>query len=482
MSRNRERIISAPVLRLHEELNLTNTSLSEFLRHYILSPDQLVQLGYPVESLLYPGQAIIYKDPAAFIRFQRRTISSHLNVYAKEFVPLRAKENFQKESHGLNIASSTSNIMETEHPHLDNTSIGIKGNIDKDGKFEGDENTYSRNGACLYGCQMICEGGRCKAACSDSTGKLQNTTKVRETKSSNGTLKNKGQGQQLSGTDEKKCARCGRGFFLTVNGKYVTQEQCVYHWGKLEKAVAPQPNKVCAVTINRVYSCCGGNSSVGGCTIGKLHVWNGVGPGMNGPLDGYVRTRVRETFPPDGNYGIYALDCEMCYTTHGMELLRVTVVAANGRLVYDSFVRPENYIIDYNTRFSGITASDLNEHATKTLQDVQNDLMGFINADTILVGHGLETDLRVLRMIHGKVIDTSIIFPHSNGLPYRHSLKLLVRYILDRDIQQGSSGHCSFEDAAACMELILSRIRSEFGNIFQGGVSYFGSSRINMCY
>jgi hypothetical protein len=41
----------------------------------------------------------------------------------------------------------------------------------------------------------------------------------------------------------------------------------------------------------------------------------------------------------------------MCSGTDGTELLRVTVVAADGLLVYDSLVRPENYIIDYNTRF-----------------------------------------------------------------------------------------------------------------------------------
>jgi RNA exonuclease 1 len=55
-----------------------------------------------------------------------------------------------------------------------------------------------------------------------------------------------------------------------------------------------------------------------------------------------------------------------------MELLRVTVVAADGHLVYDSLVKPENYIIDYTTKFSGITACDLNEHATKSIRDVQN--------------------------------------------------------------------------------------------------------------
>ncbi|XP_023709598.1 uncharacterized protein LOC111865643 [Cryptotermes secundus] len=32
-----------------------------------------------------------------------------------------------------------------------------------------------------------------------------------------------------------------------MDGKYVTQEKFIYHWGKLEKAVAPQPHKVIAV-------------------------------------------------------------------------------------------------------------------------------------------------------------------------------------------------------------------------------------------
>jgi RNA exonuclease 1 len=60
------------------------------------------------------------------------------------------------------------------------------------------------------------------------------------------------------------------------------------------------------------------------------------------------------------------------------------------------------------------------------------------------------------------VVDTSVIFVHPNGLPYRHSLKSLVSYLLEREIQQGLAGHCSFEDARDCMELILWRIRKCF--------------------
>ena len=49
-------------------------------------------------------------------------------------------------------------------------------------------------------------------------------------------------------------------------------------------------------------------------------------------------------------------------------------------------------------RFSGLTASDL-EGVTQTLQDVQNDLLKITFEDTILIGHGLASDLRALKVL-----------------------------------------------------------------------------------
>ena len=72
---------------------------------------------------------------------------------------------------------------------------------------------------------------------------------------------------------------------------------------------------------------------------------------------------------------------------------------------------------------------------TKNLKEVQNDLMGFINADTILVGHGLENDLRALSLVHATVLDTAVVFPHFYGLPFRRSLRSLAASYLKRDIQ-----------------------------------------------
>ena len=182
---------------------------------------------------------------------------------------------------------------------------------------------------------------------------------------------------------------------------------------------------------------------------------------MHGPLEGFVRTKTRKCYPPDGNYGIYSIDGEMCFTTNGLELIKLTVVGIEGRLVYESLILPEGDIVDYNTRFSGISARDLKRGPAKTLREVQNDVMGFINAHTLLIGHGLENDLRALKVVHTTIIDTSIVFPHYYGLPYRRSLKSLVKSYLKRDIQAASWGHDSYEDARACVELMLWKVRKD---------------------
>ncbi|KAH9360567.1 hypothetical protein HPB48_012946 [Haemaphysalis longicornis] len=144
----------------------------------------------------------------------------------------------------------------------------------------------------------------------------------------------------------------------------------------------------------------------------------------------------------------------MCFTIRGFEVARVSVVDCNGTTVYDSYVKPGSPVLDYNTAFSGITAAHLRNVHT-TLQDGQSVLLRLLNASTVLVGHGLENYLRVLRMVHDRVVDTAMVFTHHWGLPYRHSMRSLVGEYLNRVVPNGPLGHDSIEDARACMELMV---------------------------
>lgn len=48
-------------------------------------------------------------------------------------------------------------------------------------------------------------------------------------------------------------------------------------------------------------------------------------------------------------------------------------------------------------RFSGISKDDV-RGTSSSLRDVQKVLLSFINADTFLIGHGLENDLAALKV------------------------------------------------------------------------------------
>lgn len=77
---------------------------------------------------------------------------------------------------------------------------------------------------------------------------------------------------------------------------------------------------------------------------------------------------------------------------------------------------------DYNTRFSGITEESY-KGAILSLAKIRESLNSLINTDTILIGHALDNDLKTLRIIHHKCVDTALLFPHRAGPPYRRSLK-----------------------------------------------------------
>ncbi|KAI6163019.1 ribonuclease H-like protein [Pisolithus thermaeus] len=218
----------------------------------------------------------------------------------------------------------------------------------------------------------------------------------------------------------KQCERCGQSFTVRKDPK---KDECYYHWGR------PFTKSINGEKL-RFYSCCSKNANEDGCSRG-CHVFY-----ETDPIDLHTRHAFSPTRPPKYSHGdisveacdtaldVVALDCEMIYTTGGMRVARISVVDGTGTEVFDELIRMDDDvdIIDYNTRFSGI-CQEKHEKAFLTLLSARQTLDAFINSETIIIGHALENDLKTLRMIHHRCIDTVVLFPHRAGPPYRRSLR-----------------------------------------------------------
>ena len=92
---------------------------------------------------------------------------------------------------------------------------------------------------------------------------------------------------------------------------------------------------------------------------------------------------------------------------------------------------------------------------------------------TILVGHSLENDLAVLKLVHTHVIDSAVRYVHPTP-GHKHSLRYLTVTYLNRSILNKNGGHDSVEDAKAALDLII-----YYAN---GVVCLFGGSRLGCSF
>jgi len=455
LSRSKKR---SSVCKQYDKLSMADHQIYNYFSSYTLSQDQLRQLGFPQDSSLYPGKAYIYKDPEFCLNLQDGVNNDlddgdpadpRLDANAQPFVPT---DNSFHNKHRARVkwydsdsdSSGAARTPERKSSVEEISSISLNATAKE---FVPSTSSISSSISCPI--ITYAANANSKNSTSYNTPLIITSNTFTSSDQKQCDIDNSVNNNNVC---ERVCVRCSK-MFSMQSGEYQEAEQCHYHWGKLRSKA-------------NLWTCCQARPGSRGCSTSSRHVWSGLPStsGIIGPLQGYVKTKHRKSYPNNGNFGIYGIDCEMCYTKSGLELAKVTVVGVDGRLVYESLVCPENDIIDFNTRYSGISAKDFVTGQFKNIKEVQNDLMGFINADTILVGHGLENDLRALNLIHATILDTAVVFPHYHGLPFRRSLRSLVSSYLKRDIQVSNWGHDSYEDARACVELMLWKTRKDLAS------------------
>jgi hypothetical protein len=286
------------------------------------------------------------------------------------------------------------------------------------------------------------------------------------------------------------CERCQSRFQVfpgrrEEDGALTTGGPCRYHWGKLFMSQKDAIQKASGHS-ERTYTCC--NEAIGvssGCTKAERHVFKISGVKRLASILQFEHTPENDNAKNDEGV---CIDCEMGYTVYGLELIRLTATSwPSGEEMIDVLVRPVGEVLDLNTRFSGVIPLDLanavpyqpgdatnsSTDRSKALQLVSSPaaardlLCTRINPKTFIIGHALENDLSVLRLIHCCIIDTAFLFPHPRPLPIRNSLKYLMSKFLDKNIQvnDAGQGHDSKEDARAAGELVSWKVAKEWKNL-----------------
>lgn len=247
---------------------------------------------------------------------------------------------------------------------------------------------------------------------------------------------------------------------------------------------------------NSIHGCCDqavGES--GGCKSAASHVFKVSETKRLALILPFVETPPNPTL--DSNIAV-SLDCEMGFTSLGLELIRMTATMwPSGKELVDVLVQPQGEVMDLNSCYSGVQVehfqdaipysrpsptestpidSNLGPKTSDPFKMVDSPaearslLFTYISPSTPLIGHALYNDLNALRIIHPAVIDTAILYPHPRGLPARSGLKALVSHHLQRDIQMGGeNGHDSKEDANAAGDLVRLRVNEYWMGLQKAG-------------
>lgn len=219
-----------------------------------------------------------------------------------------------------------------------------------------------------------------------------------------------------------------------------------------------------------VYLCCGESGE--GCMIDTRHEYGPLDPFTKSRLASYAHAPTHEQVTT-GKRPAIALDCEMAGVLKGSgeligEVVRLCAVDyITGETLIDTLVVPVERIIQWRTKYSGVTSAMLADARARgrTLSGwngARGELWKYMDANTILIGQSLNNDLDALRMVHTRVVDSAIMTKLAVDPNCHRSwgLKTLSSDLLDMKIQNKKGGHDCMEDTLATREVVLECTRN----------------------
>ncbi|KAJ3573264.1 hypothetical protein NPX13_g4762 [Xylaria arbuscula] len=207
------------------------------------------------------------------------------------------------------------------------------------------------------------------------------------------------------------------------------------------------------------YKCCNTIQGGGGCQTFPAH-------DFQPPRRALTHQEFRQTPVASAKpkFRAVALDCEMAGIPGGGSevILLCATDFVTGAVLINRLVCPSVAITDMRTRIHGVTKSSLDKatsqgQALAGWEGARSELWKYIDDKTILVGHALEHDLGALRMIHPRVVDSSILSEiEVGGRRVRFGLHKLSSELPRIEIRKGEEGiHDCLEDVLAAREVVL---------------------------
>jgi DNA polymerase III epsilon subunit-like protein len=132
-----------------------------------------------------------------------------------------------------------------------------------------------------------------------------------------------------------------------------------------------------------------------------------------------------------------------------------------GAVLLNKLVWPAERVVSWRTDIHGITSVAMQAAVSKGQalagwEGARQELWKLIDDSTILVGHALQHDLEVLRIIHHRVVDSAILAQNAVGPGRQWGLKTLCTQLLQKEIRENDGGvHDCLEDVLATREVAL---------------------------